>query len=164
MDIKEETDQIQDGNHAEASDAGHDSAPKSEPTSETNVGNGSAAQQKKAPSQKRQGRDEPYLRDGKTTNSDDPKLKRARVFVGNLTPEVKRKDLLEVFSQHGEVVGISIHRNYAFVQYVCEEFAEKALAESKVVVCGQQVSKYSMCHSLQFKNSRLHCSSQASKV
>ena len=70
-----------------------------------------------------------------TTNSEDPQLKRARLFVGNLTTEsVTRRDLAQLFGQYGRVLGISVHGGFAFVQMERERDANRA------VICedGQQ--------------------------
>lgn len=87
---------------------------------------------------------EVFLRDGKTTNSSDPKMKKARLFVGNLAADrIRRNDLLDIFGKYGEVTAISIHRNYAFVQFAEEDFAQKALDEENGrTVSGQKISKF----------------------
>eukprot|EP00117_Sycon_ciliatum_P030788 scpid26900/ scgid6224/ Nuclear receptor coactivator 5; Coactivator independent of AF-2 len=65
---------------------------------------------------------------GRMTNSTDPNMKKARIFVGNLAVEkIKRTDLQERFSKYGEVTGVSVHRNYAFVQFAEESAASDAL-------------------------------------
>lgn len=65
----------------------------------------------------------------KNTSSTDPKLLRARVFIGNLsTDKVKREDLTEAFEKYGEVIGCSLLRGYGFVQFLDEEDARNAVS------------------------------------
>jgi RNA recognition motif-containing protein len=55
-------------------------------------------------------------------------LKRARLFVGNLTTDsVSRRDLAELFTQYGRVLGVSIHGGFAFVQMDRERDANRAI-------------------------------------
>ena len=62
------------------------------------------------------------------TNSDEPHLKRARLFVGNIaTDSVTRRDLAELFGQYGRVLGISVHGGFAFVQLDRERDANRAV-------------------------------------
>lgn len=62
------------------------------------------------------------------TNSTDSKSVRCRVFIGNLnTDKIGQDDLVDHFSQYGKVFGCSLHMNYGFVQYGCEEDADKAV-------------------------------------
>lgn len=66
---------------------------------------------------------------GKDTNttSNEPHLQRARLFVGNIEPDrVHRRDLIRLFSSHGEVLGVSVHKGYAFVQMDRERTANNA--------------------------------------
>jgi len=52
------------------------------------------------------------------TNSSDPLAKDSRLFVGNLNTIALSKEAVEaVFGRYGTVVGISMHKGYAFVQY-----------------------------------------------
>ena len=50
------------------------------------------------------------------------------VWVGNL-PNVQEKDLRQVFSRCGEVIGCSIPRRYGFVDFADEEGARRAIRE-----------------------------------
>lgn len=64
------------------------------------------------------------------TNSNDPHMKRARLFVGDLntrTGELRKRDLENLFSRYGRVCGISIHSGYAFIQMDRERSANKAI-------------------------------------
>jgi len=64
------------------------------------------------------------------TNSSDPKLIRARVFVGHLnTDKASRKDVEELFEPFGKILGTSLQQGYGFVQYETEESARKAIRE-----------------------------------
>ncbi|XP_064156498.1 RNA-binding protein Raly-like isoform X1 [Anguilla rostrata] len=73
------------------------------------------------------------------TNKNDPKSINSRVFIGNLnTAVVKKPDVEAIFSQYGQVLGCSIHKGYAFVQYASERHARGAvLAENGRVLAGQ---------------------------
>ena len=64
------------------------------------------------------------------TNSNDPHMKRARLFIGDLntrTGDLRKRDLENFFSRYGRVSGISIHSGYAFVQMDRERSANKAI-------------------------------------
>ena len=74
------------------------------------------------------GRDQRFFRDGTNTTRDEPHLQRARLFVGNIEPNnTQRKDIIDLFSRHGEVLGVSVHKGYAFVQMDRERNANKAI-------------------------------------
>jgi len=75
------------------------------------------------------------------TNSNDPKYLKSRVFVGHLpTDYLTREELTERFAAYGSVVGLSIHKGYAFVQYEEEEDALKAVREQDgSVVKGKRI-------------------------
>lgn len=65
---------------------------------------------------------------GRMTSSQDPTLMKSRIFIGNLAVDkVSRGDLHRVFEKYGEILGISIHRNFAFVQFGKEEHANEAI-------------------------------------
>lgn len=69
-----------------------------------------------------------YTRDGTNTTSREPHLERARLFVGNIEPNhTHRRDLIKLFSEYGEVLGVSVHRGYAFVQMDRERTANAAI-------------------------------------
>ena len=62
------------------------------------------------------------------TNSEEPHLKRARLFVGNIATEsVTRRDLAQLFGQYGRVLGVSVHGGFAFVQMDRERDANRAI-------------------------------------
>ncbi|XP_022091938.1 heterogeneous nuclear ribonucleoprotein C-like isoform X1 [Acanthaster planci] len=70
------------------------------------------------------------------TNSNDPKSRESRLFVGNLNPEGMTQDKLEeIFGRHGQIVGISVHKGYAFIQYATKEEARNAcrLEQGRVI-------------------------------
>ena len=75
------------------------------------------------------------------TNSNDPKLIRARVFVGHLnTEKCSRSELEDLFSPFGKVASCSLQHGYGFVQYYEEQAAKRAITE---------------LHGLQFKGMKL---------
>ncbi|XP_055602725.1 uncharacterized protein LOC129751318 [Uranotaenia lowii] len=52
------------------------------------------------------------------TNSQDPQAVNSRVFVGNLnTFQCSKTDVERMFQRYGRLVGISMHKGYAFVQF-----------------------------------------------
>lgn len=73
------------------------------------------------------------------TNKNDPRSINSRVFIGNLnTAVVKKSDVETIFGQFGKVVGCSVHKGYAFVQYTNERTARVAVAaENRRVLAGQ---------------------------
>ena len=78
---------------------------------------------------KRENRGAPrFFRDGTNTVRDEPHLQRARLFVGNIEPnKTERRDIIDLFSRHGEVLGVSVHKGYAFVQMDRERNANRAI-------------------------------------
>ncbi|MED6254051.1 hypothetical protein ATANTOWER_013677 [Ataeniobius toweri] len=73
------------------------------------------------------------------TNKNDPRSLNSRVFIGNLnTAIVKKTDIEVIFAKYGKIVGCSVHKGYAFVQYVNERNARAAVAgENARVIAGQ---------------------------
>ncbi|XP_047445665.1 heterogeneous nuclear ribonucleoproteins C1/C2 isoform X3 [Mugil cephalus] len=73
------------------------------------------------------------------TNKTDPRSLNSRVFIGNLnTLLVTKADVEAIFSKYGKVVGCSIHKGYAFVQYSNERNARAAVAgEDGRMIVGQ---------------------------
>ncbi|XP_049637981.1 RNA-binding Raly-like protein isoform X3 [Suncus etruscus] len=73
------------------------------------------------------------------TNKNDPKSINSRVFIGNLnTAIVKKSDIEAIFSKYGKIVGCSVHKGYAFVQYMSERHARAAVAgENARIIAGQ---------------------------
>uniref|UniRef100_A0A5F8GVP0 RRM domain-containing protein n=1 Tax=Monodelphis domestica TaxID=13616 RepID=A0A5F8GVP0_MONDO len=54
----------------------------------------------------------------------DPCSMNSCVFIGNLnTLVVKKTDLEVIFSKYGKIVDCSVHKRFAFVQYVNEMIA-----------------------------------------
>ncbi|XP_028640039.1 heterogeneous nuclear ribonucleoprotein C-like [Grammomys surdaster] len=73
------------------------------------------------------------------TNKTDPQSMNSRVFIGNLnTLVVKKSDVEAIFSKYGKIVGCSVHKGFAFVQYVNEKNARAAVAgEDGRMIAGQ---------------------------
>ncbi|XP_067096983.1 RNA-binding protein Raly [Osmerus mordax] len=73
------------------------------------------------------------------TNKNDPKSINSRVFIGNLnTAVVKKSDVETIFSKYGRVLGCSVHKGFAFVQYASERHARGAvIGENGRVLAGQ---------------------------
>ncbi|XP_028261651.1 heterogeneous nuclear ribonucleoproteins C1/C2 isoform X2 [Parambassis ranga] len=73
------------------------------------------------------------------TNKTDPHSLNSRVFIGNLnTLLVTKADVEAIFSKYGKIVGCSVHKGYAFVQYSNERNARAAVAgEDGRVIVGQ---------------------------
>ncbi|XP_062864867.1 heterogeneous nuclear ribonucleoproteins C1/C2 [Trichomycterus rosablanca] len=73
------------------------------------------------------------------TNKTDPRSLNSRVFIGNLnTMLVTKADVEAIFSKYGKIVGCSVHKGYAFVQYSNERNARTAVVgEDGRMVVGQ---------------------------
>lgn len=73
------------------------------------------------------------------TNKTDPRSLNSRVFIGNLnTLLVTKADVEAIFSKYGKIVGCSVHKGYAFVQYSNERNARSAVAgEDGRMIVGQ---------------------------
>ncbi|KAL4674698.1 hypothetical protein H8959_018632 [Pygathrix nigripes] len=73
------------------------------------------------------------------TNKTDLRSMNSRVFIGNLnTLVVKKSDVEAIFSKYGKIVGCSVHKGFAFVQYVNERNARAAVAgEDGRMIAGQ---------------------------
>ncbi|GAB0182103.1 hypothetical protein GRJ2_000675600 [Grus japonensis] len=78
------------------------------------------------------------------TNKNDPKSINSRVFIGNLnTAIVKKGDIEAIFAKYGKIVGCSVHKGYAFVQYMSERHARAAVAgENARIIAGQPLGGY----------------------
>uniref|UniRef100_A0A3Q2FFS6 RALY heterogeneous nuclear ribonucleoprotein n=1 Tax=Cyprinodon variegatus TaxID=28743 RepID=A0A3Q2FFS6_CYPVA len=77
------------------------------------------------------------------TNKTDPKSINSRVFIGNLnTAVVKKSDVESIFSKYGRVLGCSVHKGFAFVQYASERHARGAvIGENGRVLAGQTLGE-----------------------
>ncbi|KAM3605456.1 uncharacterized protein V6R79_025857 [Siganus canaliculatus] len=73
------------------------------------------------------------------TNKTDPRSLNSRVFIGNLnTLLVTKADVEAIFSKYGKIVGCSVHKGYAFVQYANERNARAAVSgEDGRMIVGQ---------------------------
>lgn len=68
----------------------------------------------------------------RSCSSNDPRDLERRIFVGNLpTSDMEKKDLEELFSTYGKVVGVSMFRGFGFVQFEHVEEAEAAKLHQK---------------------------------
>lgn len=92
---------------------------------------------------RRESREQRYTREGTNTNSREPHLQRARLFVGNIEPNTThRRDVIELFSRYGEVLGVSVHKGYAFVQMDRERNANRAInGEDNRMFKGSRIRK-----------------------
>lgn len=79
------------------------------------------------------------------TNKTDPRSLNSRVFIGNLnTLLVTKGDVEAIFSKYGKIVGCSVHKGYAFVQYASERNARAAVSgEDGRMIVGQVLGKSS---------------------
>lgn len=77
------------------------------------------------------------------TNKNDPRSLNSRVFIGNLnTAIVKKSDIEVIFAKYGKIVGCSVHKGYAFVQYLNERNARAAVAgENARIIAGQPLGE-----------------------
>lgn len=91
----------------------------------------------------RESREQRYTREGTNTNSREPHLQRARLFVGNIEPNTThRRDIIELFSRYGDVLGVSVHKGYAFVQMDRERSANRAVnGEDNRMFKGSRIRK-----------------------
>uniref|UniRef100_A0A8C8G3E7 RRM domain-containing protein n=1 Tax=Oncorhynchus tshawytscha TaxID=74940 RepID=A0A8C8G3E7_ONCTS len=80
---------------------------------------------------------------GNVTNKTDPRSLNSRVFIGNLnTLLVTKADVEAIFSKYGKIVGCSVHKGFAFVQYANERNARAAVGgEDGRMIVGQVLGK-----------------------
>ncbi|CDQ59063.1 unnamed protein product [Oncorhynchus mykiss] len=78
------------------------------------------------------------------TNKNDPRSLNSRVFIGNLnTAIVKKTDIEVIFAKYGRIVGCSVHKGFAFVQYISERNARAAVAgENARIIAGQPLGEF----------------------
>lgn len=57
----------------------------------------------------------------------DPLTAPARIYVGNLDQTVVEDDLRTLFSSYGKILGISVQRNFGFIQFDSEQSAQLAI-------------------------------------
>ncbi|XP_070702884.1 nuclear receptor coactivator 5 isoform X2 [Pempheris klunzingeri] len=68
----------------------------------------------------------------RSCSSNEPRDLERRIFVGNLpTSDMEKKDLEDLFSPYGKIVGVSMFRGFGFVQFERIEEAEAAKAAQK---------------------------------
>ncbi|MEQ2314146.1 hypothetical protein AMECASPLE_009154 [Ameca splendens] len=81
---------------------------------------------------RRRSRSPSPVRFSRTCSSTDPRDLERRIFVGNLpTSDMTNKDLEDLFTPYGKIVGVSLFRGYGFVQFERLEEAEAARAAQK---------------------------------
>lgn len=104
------------------------------------------------------------------TNKTDPRSLNSRVFIGNLnTLLVTKADVEAIFSKYGKIVGCSVHKGYAFVQYANERNARAAVnGEDGRMIVGQVLGKASLLwlgtKKTSFLYTIIHIYSQKSKM
>ena len=89
-----------------------------------------------------------YDTEGTNTTSDKPHMQRARLFVGNVDQRIHRSELRRLFARYGEVMGVSVHKGYAFVQMDRERHANDAIVgEDNRILNGARLRKCFSCPS-----------------
>ena len=81
---------------------------------------------------------------GNVTNSNDPKAKASRVFLGNLnTGYVTREEIENIFGRYGRITGVSLHKGFGFVQYTSEYCARCAVeGEHGRIMANQPLGRF----------------------
>ncbi|XP_065161297.1 uncharacterized protein [Atheta coriaria] len=57
----------------------------------------------------------------------NPATASSRIYVGNLTDNIKPEDLDQKFSQYGRILGLVVQRGFGFVQFESDEQAQLAI-------------------------------------
>ena len=77
------------------------------------------------------------------TDKMDPHSLNSHVFIGNLNTFVVRKsDMEAIFSKYSKIVGCSVHKGFAFIQYINERNAQDAVAGENGRMIAGQVFRY----------------------
>ncbi|GAB1607308.1 uncharacterized protein LOC115212971 [Argonauta hians] len=80
------------------------------------------------------------------SNTNDPLTANSRLFVGNLnTFALSQKDIEQIFRRYGFVIGISIHKGFAFIQYSTEQEARSALNSENTKTYANQQLDINLC-------------------
>lgn len=67
----------------------------------------------------------------------------SHVFIGNLNNFVVKKSGVEaIFSKYSKIVGCSVHKGFAFIQYVNERNAQDAVVGENGRMIAGQVFRY----------------------
>uniref|UniRef100_A0A8C7CT19 RRM domain-containing protein n=1 Tax=Oncorhynchus kisutch TaxID=8019 RepID=A0A8C7CT19_ONCKI len=80
---------------------------------------------------------------GNVTNKTDPRSLRSWVFIWNLnTLLVTKADVEAIFNKYGKIVGCSVLKGFAFIQYANERNVRAAVAgEDGRMIVGQVLGK-----------------------
>jgi RNA recognition motif-containing protein len=57
----------------------------------------------------------------------DPATVGARIFIGNIAENTTRENVKEYFGKYGEIVGILLQRQFAFVQFATDDAARESI-------------------------------------
>ncbi len=123
--------------HSETKESGAEEKPASKGEEEK-----SDKEKKESSDKGKESGGESYIDDIPYTSSNDPKLIKARVFVGQLnTSKCTKKDVEKVFAPYGKLLGVLLLHGYGFVQYEDEECAKKAIKEAHgAEICGSKIA------------------------
>lgn len=90
---------------------------------------------------------EPMSLVSNATNSKSPEDLKSRIFIGNLnTSVVSKRQLHKLFSLHGPIRAMSVHKGYAFIQYRDEIDALNAcMAQDGCIIAGQTIGMLFCC-------------------
>uniref|UniRef100_A0A336MH24 CSON015208 protein n=1 Tax=Culicoides sonorensis TaxID=179676 RepID=A0A336MH24_CULSO len=57
----------------------------------------------------------------------DPNTAPARIYIGNVSEQTTEEDLKNKFGKYGQIVGISVNRGFAFLQFMTKDSAQAAI-------------------------------------
>jgi hypothetical protein len=81
------------------------------------------------------------------TNSTDPILMAGRVFVGNLNTQIiGREKLLKMYMRYGKILGCTVFKGYAFIQFSTPEEAHASIqATNSMLIANQNLDVKLAC-------------------